>query len=279
MLPPDSPKLADVLISNTHTDVSIISPEQYSACQLFIHPNSGYDNLPADFIAKASFPVVIGNPIRAHAVANYILGALFSHYSPIVFEESWNQTRKWPRTLISELNILILGNGHIGSILKESLTPLAASVVVFDPEQGVGTLELENIDVLIPACSLNQKNIHLINKTFLEKLKNNFLLINAARGQLVNTADLLSVLEKQKSAFAILDVFEKEPADFSLFKNIPNLKVTSHIAGVYQKIHEVTASFEAQVIADFCQLDDSAFHKKYQNIILKNRLTLSGFLI
>ena len=132
-------------------------------------------------------------------------------------------------------------------------------------------IDLANIDVLILACNLNATNYHIVNRERLLKLNEDFLLINAARGDLVNTAELLSVLGIRKSAFAVLDVFENEPADFNEFKNIPNLKLTSHIAGVYKNIDQATVEFEAQVIYDFINLDIKIFENKYKKMILNFR--------
>ncbi|MBC7541028.1 MAG: hypothetical protein H7281_19575 [Bacteriovorax sp.] len=279
MLPLNSNELASVLITNTHTDLATISEEQLEMCQLMIHPNSGYDNFPAEFVSKVKFPIVIGNPIRANAVANYILSALLSHYSAIPNEMTWNEERKWPRRLLSELNILILGYGHIGSILRESLVPLVAGVRIFDPFAGFPNLDLHNIDVLIPICSLNIKNRSMVNKAMLLELKEDFLLINAARGSLVDTEDLLNVLTIRPDASAVLDVFEKEPADFSQFSQIKNIFLSSHLAGVYKKIDLTTANFEAQTIFDFMKMENFEFENKYKTMILKNRLQGQNFLI
>lgn len=279
MLPLNSSELAQILITNTHTDVKTISNEQILACELMIHPNSGYDNLSADFIGSSHFPIVIGNPIRSMAVTNFILSALLSHYSPLPSEKVWNDSRSWKRKLLSELSILIVGNGHIGSLIQKSLSALAKNVTVYDPYQDMTRLVLKDTDVVIMACSLNEKNKHMINKKFLLDLNQDFLLINAARGQLVNTQDLMEVLLERPKAFAVLDVFEAEPADFSIFSGIKNIQVTSHIAGVYQQIDLVTANFEAEVIHDFKTMTTMEFEDKYKKSILKNRLTSDGFLI
>lgn len=278
VLPLNSPESAEVLISNTHTVTSKISPSDKTHCRLMIHPNSGYDNLEASFVSSVTFPIVIGNPIRAQAVANFILSALFSHYSKIPTEKNWDEKRSWKRKLLSELKILILGKGHIGSLLEKSLSPLAKSVHIYDPYKGSELFESKNIDVVIPACSLNTKNWGMINRDFLLNLNSDFLLINAARGQLVVTEDLISVLKMRPHAFAYLDVFENEPADFSLFNDVPNVHLTSHTAGVYSSIDEATAEYVATVIDDFQTMDQSLFHEKYKSVLLSSRLQ-NGMLI
>jgi len=280
ILPSQSPSIVSALITNTHTDFSTISTEQLDACELLIHPNSGYDNFPCQFIANANFPIIIGNPIRAHAVTNFILSSLLSHYSSIPVESSWSASRSWPRKLLSEINILILGIGHIGTLLKKSLEPLVKEIRIYDPYAGFPDLDLRNIDVLIPACSLNKQNYHFINSAILSQLNEDFLLINAARGSLVKTEDLLSILATRPSAYAVLDVFEKEPADFqALYKKTHQLKLSSHIAGVYKNIDHSTAEFEAKVISDFFKLELNEFEKTYKTMNLKNRIIGTDFLI
>lgn len=278
VLPLNSETPTDILITNTHTILENISLNDYNHCKLMIHPNSGYDNFHTDFVKKAPFPIVIGNPIRAHAVTNFILSALLSHFSPIPKETTWNKTRKWERRLLSELNVLIIGMGHIGSLLKESLTPIVGNLSLYDPYLKNDALDLKKIDVVIPVCSLNKKNHHLINRNFLMELNEDFLLINASRGALVKTDDLIDVLKLRPRAFAILDVFEKEPADFELFSTLANIQLSSHIAGVYSNIDSATASFVASVIFDFQNLEDQSFKEKYKHVLLKNRLQ-EDFLI
>lgn len=267
----DDKSPASILITNTHTRTSEITDQEMAACQLLIHPNSGHDNISPDFIRTASFPIIVGNPIRANAVANFILSTLLSHYSVISYEKEWDKTRKWPRKLLSELTIMIVGHGHIGKILSQSLTPLAREVRIYDPKLGYNNLDLNGVDVLLPVCSLNERNHHFIDSNFLEKLNSDFLLINAARGELVKTDDLLNVLKKKSDAFAYLDVFEKEPADFSLFNHIKNIKLTSHIAGVFKNIDHETIEFEKRIITDFTKMDLKEFKLTYEHLILKDQ--------
>ncbi len=269
---------ADIIITNTHTKIDQLSLAELNQCKLMIHPNSGYDNFSAEFVKNTIFPIVIGNPIRSHAVTNYILSALLNHYSSIVKEPNWNASRKWPRKLLSELNILVIGAGHIGSLLEQSLSPLVAKIQIYDPYKSETQIHFKNIDVVIPACSLNKENYHFINQHFLEKLNHDFLLINAARGQLVNTADLISILKERPKAFAILDVFEQEPFDFNEFLGLQNVLLSSHIAGVYKNIDHATIQFEFEVISDFIKLETLDFEEKYHNMLLKNKI-MNDYLI
>ena len=114
----------------------------------------------------------------------------------------------------------------------------------------------------------------------MQQLNEDFLFINAARGALVKTEDLLSMLSTRPDAFAVLDVFENEPANFhDLLMKSKNLKLSSHIAGVYKNIDYFTAEFEAKVISNFLRLESSEFEKFYKIMNLKNRLIENEFLI
>lgn len=112
----------------------------------------------------------------------------------------------------------------------------------------------------------------MIDKHFLNALKDSALIINAARGELIKTNDLVNFLKANDEAFAVLDVFEKEPNDFFEFSDLRNIKLTSHIAGVYKNIDLHTIDFETSVIRDYLELTSFDFSNKYQKMILQNKL-------
>jgi D-3-phosphoglycerate dehydrogenase len=262
----------NILITNTHTNFDLLSAEQIKKLELIIHPNSGYDNFPVDFVRGSKAPIIIGSTIRAQAVSQYVMSALLNHFSPIQHETQWSHERKWPRKLISELKVTLIGYGHIGKILNAFLSPLVKSICVYDPYENLTVFDYKNSDLVILACGLNNRNRHIINKNFLNTISEKALIINAARGGLIKTADLVNFLSANDEAFAVLDVFEKEPNDFSEFSGLQNIKLTSHIAGVYKNIDQFTIDFEVSVVKDFIELTEFDFQNKYQKMILQNKL-------
>lgn len=265
----------DVLITNTHTDFAKISPADLSKLKLIIHPNSGYDNYSTDLVRNVKAPMIIGNTIRAQAVAQYILSALMNHYAPVKHQTSWSSSREFKRPLLGELKISLIGHGHIGKILSTALRPLVKQLEIIDPFQNLNG-NIDNSDAVILACGLNFSNHHLVNDDFLNKLSSRALLINAARGELVDTNALANFLKKNQESFAVLDVFEKEPNDFGIFKGLNNVLTTSHIAGVFNSIDQATIDFEYNVLNDF--LNHNEFEKKYSAENLKNRLHAKGLI-
>ncbi|MBC7715242.1 MAG: hypothetical protein H7177_17990, partial [Rhizobacter sp.] len=187
MLPPGAVELTDMLITNTHTNFDLLSMEQIEKLKLIIHPNSGYDNIPVDFVKGSKAPIVIGSTIRAQAVSQYIMSALLNHFSPIPTGNQWDWDRKWPRRLISDLKVVMIGYGHIGKILHSTLTPLVKELTVYDPFENKTQLDNKQADVVILACGLNSKSRHIVDKNFLNHVSENVLVINAARGELIKT--------------------------------------------------------------------------------------------
>lgn len=272
MLPSDSDEYPDVIITNTHTKFNSFSEELIDHLKLIIHPNSGYDNIPAEFVRRSKAPIIVGSTIRSQAVAQYILSALFNHFSPIPHHSYWDSDRKWPRRLLSDLKVSLIGHGHIGKILTHTLAPLVKELMIYDPYENMNQLDHKNSDVVILTCGLNTKNKFMINRNFLNQIKEDALIINTARGELIKTDDLINFLMANDNAFAVLDVFEKEPCDLSVFKKLQNIKCTSHIAGVYKNIDLHTIEFETTTLKNFIELTSFDFNNKYQKMILQNKL-------
>jgi D-3-phosphoglycerate dehydrogenase len=260
-----------ILISNTHTNPASISKELLDKTILMIHPNSGYDNFNPAFVKKINFPIVLGNEIRKQAVVEFTLSAIFHHFTAIPHHDVWDFDRKFSRPLIHSKKILIMGQGYIGRHLQNVLKHLGANVFIYDPFLGPKLLPKEKMDVLILALSLNDKTKNIINKKFINKnLVQNFFIINPARGELIQEHDLIEALSNNPDAHAVLDVFHPEPKDFLHLKKLQNIKLSSHIAGVFQELNQVMVDFEEKIIRDFLNNMD-LFFKNHQKDFLQQR--------
>lgn len=267
-----------IVISNTQTDFKSWPESMWEKTQLLVHPNSGYDNFDPAWVTQRSFPIVIGHEIRAQAVAEYCLSAFTHRIASLPQQKAWSPGRQFPRNLMQEQSVLVVGRGHIGGRLVDWLEALGADVQIFDPYKNHYQLDLTRAQTVILACGLNPSSHHLIDRAFLKELPHGFTLINAARGGLVKTGDLIQALHEDPSACAYLDVFEKEPADLQELTQTPNLKATSHIAGVYNGLNQKVLDFETHVISDFLKMKPTEFRKIYRDQLLASRLH-KGFLI
>ncbi len=263
----------NILISNTLFDFKTADPEIFKSTELIIHPNSGYDNFPVAFVKEAKFPIVIGNPIRAEGVAEYSLSSLFQNFVTIPNQKTWQPGRNWDRPLISELDILIIGHGHIGKLIKASLLGLGSTPDIHDPDQGLMNLN-GPYDCVIMACSLNPTSHHLINAEFLGRyMRKDGCLINGARGKLVKQEDLISFASANPKFRAWLDVFEKEPEGLSSFKDLENIVTSSHIAGVSHSLDDLMISFEKKILEFWLSGQD--LEQVCPELLLKNRIRQS----
>lgn len=272
-----------VLITNTHTRPEELPEALLQHTALLIHPNSGCDNFSKSFVDAWNFPMIAGNPIRANAVAEYVLGCLFSRFTPIANHAYWSADRKWDRKLLRDQNVLILGMGMIGKILFQALSPLCARVEAVDPcaskpfghsniRKGLSDELLTKADILLVCASLTKTSAGLLNEQTLKKLPPEAVIVNAARGEIVVEKDLALWLKKNEKARAFLDVFEKEPFEPGHLSELSNLTKTSHIAGSHARLNEDIVRFERDVLRDFCLFRDKrdmeGFLAKYKGLTI-----------
>tara|TARA_B100000927_G_scaffold290319_1_gene288865 strand:+ start:917 stop:1864 length:948 start_codon:yes stop_codon:yes gene_type:complete len=271
----NSPKEANIIITNSDTTVDNIP----TSANLVIHPNSGYDRFSLEWLKSRDIPVIVGSPIRQIAVSEYYLSAIFHHFTSIPKYKNWDNERQWPRSLISEKSVLILGEGHIGTYLRNALSPICKNVKNYDPfkyPESSGP-ELDKYNIIITAFGLNPSTKNFIDQSFLNKCKPDLLLLHASRGKQIVMEDLKKFLDTNKNAFAYVDVFPKEPYDYKKIDS-NNIICSSHIAGVYSDIEESLVKFERDLIENFINMPIDDFLKKYKQQNLNERRNHS-FLI
>lgn len=264
-----------IIISNTHTEPENIPKEILQKTHLWIHSNSGYDNFPVDWVQAQTFPILTGNPIRKEAVVEYTLGHLFSHFGSHPHQSDWNKQRIWDRELLSDQNVLIIGKGLIGRSLGDCLSPLVNRLTYWDPHKDEGQSPLKSHikanRVFILAASLNPTSHQLINKEILGEMPSNFLLLNPARGPLIDQSELIKKLKECPKAFAYLDVFESEPYGDE-FKGLTNIHQTSHIAGVFKGLQDKILKYEGEILKSYAQKEFQDLLAEYEHLDLKNRI-------
>jgi phosphoglycerate dehydrogenase-like enzyme len=272
-----------IWITNTHTDSQTLGKLKSYSTKLIIHLNSGIDNFPAEFVKASHFPILFAPTLRASGVAHYYLGALLEYFCLRPHSSQWDPGRSWPRTLLSDQKILIVGFGHVGQRLYHTLKGLGCdndNIDVLDPY--VKTKDLPRAtstqgpySILLLTCSLNKQNHEFFPQTFRPSLTEDFVIINGARGELIHWPTFYELMEKNPKAHAYLDVFPNEPMDFS--QCLKNMTCTSHIAGVDLLLQKRTLDFLKQTLEDFlCQKMDAnekySKYSKYSKMNLINRM-------
>ena len=165
---------------------------------------------------------------------------------------------------IETSELLVIGFGRIGTQVTRRALAFGMAVHVYDPyvpdsvieDQGAYFVRnlhdaLPQIDVVSVHCPLNEETKHLIGSYELSLMKPSALLINTARGGIVDETALHSVLLQKKIAGAGIDVFVTEPTNPSLnLLELENVVVSPHCAGVTVESSARTARIAAQNALD-----------------------------
>jgi glycerate dehydrogenase len=164
----------------------------------------------------------------------------------------WQRSKDWSYTImpVKELSAKtfgIIGFGNIGQQAARIALAFGMNVIYYNPGKkkfdGAMPVDLstvfENSDVISLHCPLKPDNNQFVNRSLLSSMKKTAYLINTARGQLINEADLAEALNNGVIAGAGLDVLSTEPpvGDNPLFK-AKNCIITPHIAWISKEARQ-----------------------------------------
>ena len=195
------------------------------------------------------------NVIRnAEPVADFTIGLMYATVRNIAASAIQVKQGNWPqnfsndahKTSFSNLKVGLVGLGHIGKIVAKRLTALGLEVSAYDAFIDQASLDQEGYHIKLKSLkeifsdsdvvSLHLRVVpetqNLINHSLLRLMKPSAYLINTARPDIINRADLLDCLTKKQIAGAGLDVLWEEPiASDEPLLALDNVVITSHIAG------------------------------------------------
>ena len=180
------------------------------------------------------------------AIAEYTIGQVMSVLQPIELQRDLQRRREWkitPFREISQTRWLIVGFGPIGRAIAKRVKAFEADVTVVRRTPSVspdvdrmGTLSdlpslLPEADVVVLACALTPETRGMADAAFFAALKSDAILVNIARGGLIDDKVMLASLDAGRPATAILDVFHQEPlpSDDPLWAH-PKVRLTSHMS-------------------------------------------------
>lgn len=220
-----------------------------------IQTGAGYDNV--DLAAAVDYHVTVCNAagVNANAVTEHALALILSWYKNIPYLDHY---MKHPTTTdrlaytggeLHGKTLGIIGLGHVGQQLATFGQALGMHVIAYNrhPRQlaGVQNVDLStlyaNSDIISLHIAATLATHHMINAQALAQMKSSTLLVNTARGALIDEPALVSALQSHTIAGACLDVFEHEPLALdSPLRKLPNVILTPHTAGLPDgvKFHE-----------------------------------------
>ncbi len=208
--------------------------EQYGV-RYIVTRSAGTDHLDKEALRKhhimaANVPVYSPSAISEHTIMLLLAAARKLKKSVRMAENSDFTLEGLLGTEIADMTIGVIGYGNIGKRTVEILKAFGADILVntphhkifADPKISYATLSelYKRSDAIILHCPVCKENYHMINKASIEQMKDNVIIVNTARGALIDHEALLFALENDKAGAAALDVYEYED-EFVRTKNKP----------------------------------------------------------
>lgn len=247
-----------ISIITTPVDKELLQKFKDNGVKFISTRTIGYDHI--DLKAAAEMGISVGNATYApDSVADYaIMFMLMSlRKMKVIMERSSTQDYSLTEVqgkLISNMTVGIIGTGKIGETVIKHLSGFGCKIIahdIYEKEELKKYCTYESLDYLIENSDIislhmpaTKDNYHLINKNALNRMKDGVIIINTARGSLINTEDFIEALESGKVGAAALDVIENETElyyndlkgkvlnnrDLYILKAFPNVIITPHTA-------------------------------------------------
>ncbi len=231
-------------------------------------------NIAMDAIRATAIALVNTPGRNASAVAEFTIGAILAETRLI--RQGHEDMRKggWRGELyraectgeeLSELQVGVIGYGHIGRLVVQLLTAFGARVLVADPYRKLGEDELRNgvtqlslqellraSDVVTLSVRVTKDTYKLIAAPEFALMKRSAYFINVARGPLVDYDALTAALAEGRLRGAMLDTFAGEPLpSHAKLRQLPNVTLTPHIAGASRKTIKRAAEQLSQEVVNY----------------------------
>ena len=231
----------------------------------------GYDNVNIDYLSENNIALGITSTSNAVSVAEHVLTSFLYlskniHLSDKLTREGrFNDKSSLPNFFeLYQKNIVIFGFGRIGKAVAKRCLGFEANVYVYDPFVSKNVVEENNCKVIDKTSGLkiadyisihlplNNNTKNFINEQELSIMKETAIVVNTARGGIINETSLVNALQNKTILGAGLDVFEKEPPDENhpLF-NLDNVILSPHNAALTIECRKRMAIESAENIAFF----------------------------
>jgi (S)-sulfolactate dehydrogenase len=286
---------ADALVVRNRTQVRGALLDAAPRLRVVGRLGVGLDNIDVPACQARAIEVIPATGANAQAVAEYVIGC-----GMLLLRGAYQATAavaagEWPRTALSDGResagklLGLVGFGGIGQLAARLARALGMRTVAHDPllpadapawrDTGAERVPLDELlaqaDVVSLHVPLTDATRGLMDASRIAAMKPGAVLVNTARGGIVDEAALAQALREGRLGGAALDVFEREPlAAGSPLAGVPNLILTPHIAGVTHESNQRVSSLIAARVAaslDAIQVtEQNAEQKPCQDIVLNS---------
>ncbi len=261
----DAPRLlaeaasCDALIVRNRTQVRGDLLAALARCKVIGRLGVGLDNIDVPACAARGMQVIPATGANALSVAEYVIGTAMLLLRGAYQSTAVVAAGLWPRTALSNgretagKTLGLVGFGSIGQLTAQLACGLGMEVIAFDAMLDAGNpvyarsgVRATDLDALVARADVVSLHVPLVDSTRklfdtrrIAAMKRGAVLINTARGGIVDEVALAAALKSGALGGAAIDVFGTEPVPASAhFDGCPNLLLTPHIAGVSAESNE-----------------------------------------
>jgi phosphoglycerate dehydrogenase-like enzyme len=231
------------------TDTVLRAAEKARLVQLLA---AGYDSMNLRLMRELEIPCANNGGANSRAVADHAVMLMLGLYKQILAADESTRAGTWMKPItgtntfeMADKLVGIIGMGNIGRRVARRVQGFECRVQYFDmfplgrerdAELDVTSVSLDELfstsDIITCHTPLTKDTRHIVNGERLAMMKPTAVIVNTARGPIVNEAALIEALQQGRIAGAGLDVFEKEPVDpDNPLLKMKNVIVTPHMAG------------------------------------------------
>jgi phosphoglycerate dehydrogenase-like enzyme len=249
------------IVSTDPFDASVIASSP--ALRVIARVGVGVDSIDLDAATAHGVAVTVTPGANEGTVADHTVALMLaavrriSEHDAAVRRGEWNRTGEHAAWLLSGGTVGLIGFGHIGRIVAERLRGFQVRVLVNDPiEPRDPAVEAVDLDTLLAAADVVSLHVPLLSTTRgligareLALMRPGAILVNTARGGVVDEAALIDALARGRLRAAAIDVFADEPPVGSRLLTLPNVVLSPHVAGLsIRSVSEMSRSATTSVI-------------------------------
>lgn len=247
--------------------------EQLPNVKLICITATGINNVDIQAAQELNIAVTNVSGYAKNSVAQYVFAQLLAHYSQIEHHNNNCRQGQWQQSEtfclhgngsveLAGKSIAIIGYGALGRKVAEIAKVFEMDILIAERPAATSirsgrvafTDAIKQADVVSLHCPQTPETENMFNADVFRQMKTNAILLNTARGALINNQDLLTALKNKQLACAILDVLEQEPPPkdhILIAAQSPQLKITAHIAWASTQAQQALLDLVAKNISAF----------------------------
>ncbi|MFC7619327.1 phosphoglycerate dehydrogenase [Microlunatus sp. GCM10028923] len=254
---------ADAIIAGTRP-LTAEHLAQARRLRVIVRTGVGFDSVDIAAATRLGIPVCVTPGVNRRAVAEHVFALALAHSRNIVGSAAQLSVGEWHQPTGRELagrTLGIVGLGSIGREVARIATAFDLNVIAHDPHldheyarsRGIESACLSDLlrraDIVTLHLYLNDETRNLINAQALATMRSHALIINTARGGLVDEAALAAAVRSGTIGGAAVDVFAEEPPPpTSPLRGVDGILMTSHIAGATLEARATASAMAAETV-------------------------------